>query len=81
MISLLWRCAATLLSITGALGVSSRTAFVRMIGFGVWIVGNAIWFVNAITVRDLPQAFLWTAFTFLAARGAINNYYDLHERR
>ena len=81
MISLLWRCIATAFSITGALGVSSRTPFIRMTGFIVWIVGNAIWLVNAISCNDVPQAFLWLVFSLLSLRGAINNYYEIREKK
>ena len=67
---------AVALGMTGAVLVASRHARTRMAGFGVWMVGNALWVAHGIGSGDAYVTVMFAFYWVTAVVGFVNVHRD-----
>jgi len=65
--------AAVLLGIAGAVLVAGRSARVRGLGFGCWIVGNLLWLAEGIRAQNGYLVVMFAFYLVMAAIGLKNS--------
>jgi hypothetical protein len=66
------KSSAVLMSLYGSHLVSQPTIDAQRRGFGMWLVANTIWVINAIILQDWQQTILWIAYNITAYRGYVS---------
>lgn len=72
---------ATILSVGGALLITSLKAKTRVTAFSLWIIANLLWFSFAINQNLLFQSIMWIIYTLTAVCGFFKNLIELKAKR